>query len=45
MAKTVSLRTDEVDLLIEELGKLVKKSTTHEIIKSLGNKILKKLQN
>lgn len=45
MAKTVSLRTDELDLLIQELGKLVKNARTHETIKSLGNKILKKLQN
>lgn len=44
MAKTISLRTDEVDLLMEELGKLAKRTNTHETIRSISNKILTKLR-
>ena len=43
MGKTISLRTDEIDLIREELEIKEKKSTTHRTIKSIINNILIKL--
>lgn len=43
MGKTISLRTDEIDLIREELEIKAEKSSTHKTIKSIINKILIKL--